>query len=153
MMRFSLLLSLCILCSFKSNRVTIDLVYIRNHYEQAITNKEICTTMIDVLKKSKRNNIELAYLGGLQTIWANHTINPLAKLKTFDTGKANIEQAVSNEKDNVEIRFVRLSVQKNCPKFLGYSKSITEDESYIKQHLTEVQPESLKKMIANVLNN
>lgn len=153
MMRFSLLLGICILFAFKSNKVNIDLVYIRNHYEQAITNKEVCTTMIDGLKKSKVNNIELAYLGGLQTIWANHTINPISKLKTFDIGKTNIEKAVTNEKDNIEIRFVRLSVQKNCPKFLGYSASIAEDELYIKQHISDIQSESLKRMVLNVLNN
>lgn len=152
MKRFLLILSLYMVCAFKSNQVNIDLDYIRAHYEQAVNHKEVCNTMISVLKKPKLNNIEMAYLGGLQTIWAKHTISPIAKLRTFNAGKANIEQAVSNEKDNIEIRFVRLSVQKNCPQFLGYSKNITEDERYIKQHLDKIQPESLKKMISGVLH-
>lgn len=151
MIRFIILLSLCIVCSFKSSKIDLD--YIRTHYEQAVSNKEICTAMIAGLEKPKLNNIELAYLGALQTIWANHTINPLSKLKTFDKGKTNIEQAVNSEKDNIEIRFVRLSIQKNCPKFLGYSSSVTEDEKYIKSHIDKIQHEGLKKMVVNVLKN
>lgn len=48
----------------------------------------------------------MAYLGGLQTIWANHVFSPISKLNTFKEGKKNIEQAIKKEPENVELRFI-----------------------------------------------
>ncbi|SMO69662.1 hypothetical protein [Solitalea koreensis] len=152
MIRFVLICSLCLLCSFKTSNKNIDLDYIRNNYEKSVTEKEICEMMIKALEQIKLNDVTLAYLGALQIIWANHTINPLTKLSTFKKGKTNIDKALKNEKDNIEIRFIRLSVQKNCPQFLGYNKNILEDERYLREHVEKVQSENLKKMINNILN-
>ncbi|MCO4292618.1 hypothetical protein NF867_07080 [Solitalea sp. MAHUQ-68] len=147
MIRFVLLISFCLLCSFK----TIDLDYIRNNYEKSVSEKKTCEIMIKALEQSTLNNVQLAYLGALQTIWANHTINPLTKLSTFKKGKTNIDKAIKNENDNIEIHFIRLSVQKNCPNFLGYNKNILEDERYLREHIENVQSEHVKMMINNIL--
>lgn len=151
MIKFTLLFSLCLLTSIKS--IAINLDYIRSNYEKAVSDKSICEAMINELEQSKLNNVQLAYLGGLQTIWANHTNNPLSKLNTFKKGKANIAKAIKSEKSNVEIRFVRLSIQKNCPKFLGYSENIVEDEHYLKAHFEKVKSENLKKMMNKILKS
>jgi hypothetical protein len=76
----------------------------------------------------------MGYLGGLQTIWANHVFNPINKLKTFKEGKINIEKAIKLDPDNVELRFIRLSIQKNAPSFLGYNSNINSDKEFIKSN-------------------
>lgn len=90
----------------------IDLDYVRNNYNKAVANKNLCARMIEDLKPVKSEPLYLAYLGGLQAIWANHVVNPIAKLNTFREGRKNIEIAVLKEPNNVEVRFIRFSIKK-----------------------------------------
>lgn len=96
--------------------------------------------MIGEFELSKEKSvIALAYLGAYQKIWANHVFNPLSKLATFKKGKNNIELAISKEPENVEIRYIRFSVQKNAPSFLGFNNNIKEDRDFLKTKKTSIQ--------------
>ena len=124
----------------------IDLDYLRDNYDKTVADKLLCSNLMATLEKEKDNSVYLAYLGGLQTIWANHTINPISKLRTFNKGKKNIEMAVEMASDDIEIRFIRLSVQKNAPTFLGYHQQIEVDEAFIKKHKQDITSTSLLKL-------
>lgn len=126
---------------------SIDLDYLRKNYDKAVSDKELCSSMIEELKAERDNTIYLAYLGGLQTIWANHTMNPISKLRTFNEGKENLEKAVEMASDNIEIRFIRLSVQKNAPTFLGYYHQIETDEAFINKYKHSVKSATLLQLI------
>lgn len=128
----------------------MDLENIRINYQKAVLDKKLCRTMIETLGSGPQSTLHLSYLGAFQSIWAKHTINPIAKLKTFKRGKKNIENAVIREPNNVEIRFVRLSVQLNSPSFLGYKTDIEEDRKFIQTNKKEITSAILKKMIAAV---
>src|SRR5690606_35976199 len=104
------LLSLIICCFSVVNINGQDLDTIRQTYHVAVSDKKLCKTMIETLKSANENSVYLAYLGSFQAIWANHTINPFSKLSTFNEGKRNIEKAIKNNPDNIDIRFVRLSI-------------------------------------------
>jgi hypothetical protein len=123
-----------------------DLETIRDNYSLAGKNKSLCKEMIDKLKDCKEP-VRLAYLGAFQAVWAKHTSNPFEKLKTFRTGKKNIEESVLQSPSNAEIRFIRLSIQLNAPKLLGYSDAIEEDKSFIMNNRSSVKSETLKGMI------
>src|SRR5690606_4596858 len=129
-------------------QLTLDQV--RNNYTKAVNDKQVCELMIKELENSSNNDVSLAYLDAFQTIWANHVINPLSKYNTFVKGKKNIEKAVKSSPNNIEIRFLRYSVQKNAPSFLGYNDNITEDLNYIKKHKNTVDNMVLKKLISNL---
>lgn len=129
-----------------------DLNELRTNYNKAVQDKVLCKMMIDELEESKTiSAIYLAYLGGFQTIWANHVLNPIIKLQSFKKGKKNIEQAINIEPDNVEIRFIRLSVQKNAPSFLGYHDDIKEDRNFIIKNKDRVSSTVLQKNIEMLL--
>lgn len=150
MMKFlGLLISvLCLLTSFN----TTGLDTVRANYSKVVSDKELCEKMIAELAEAKNNSAtHLAYLGALQTIWANHVFNPISKLNTFKEGKKNIEQAIKKEPANVELRFIRLSVQKNAPSFLGYKPNINEDTEFIKENRHQIGSEILKKNIEMLL--
>lgn len=125
---------------------------VRANYNNLVSDKELCEKMILELEETKNNSaIHLAYLGGLQAIWANHVFSPISKLKTFNKGKKNIEKAIEKEPDNVELRFIRLSVQKNAPSFLGYQSNIKEDIEFIKNNRSEIKSDILNKHIEPLL--
>lgn len=131
----------------------IGLDFIRTNYGKVVSNKSLCKKMIDEMEGSNLSSLKLAYLGAFQTIWANHVFNPFSKLSTFRKGKLNIEKAVKNENDNVEIRFIRLSIQINCPQFLGYNKNIEEDKLFLKSHVDEIEPDCVRKLAINIMMN
>ena len=127
---------------------------VRANYSQLATDKKMCSELLAQLEKNKdQSATHLAYLGGLQTIWANHVFSPIGKLNTFKEGKKNIEQAIKKEPENVELRFVRLSVQKNAPSFLGYKSNINEDAKFIKENRHQIRSEILQKNIGTLLKD
>lgn len=58
-----------------------------------------------------------------------------------------IEQAVSVEPNNAEIRLIRLSVQEHLPKFLKYNSNIEDDRQFIQQVLPTIKDAGLTAMI------
>ena len=134
--------------SFKNS----DLNEVRASYSKAVLDKKICKKMIEELELSKEKSvIALAYLGAYQTIWANHVFNPLSKLATFKKGKNNIELAISKEPENVEIRYIRFSVQKNAPSFLGYNSHLKEDKDFLVKNKKNINSDLLQKNIETLL--
>jgi len=127
---------------------------VRKNYSEMASNEELCKRAIANLTETKDNSAtHLGYLGGLQTIWANHVFSPINKIKTFNNGKNNIEQAIKKEPSNVELRFIRLSVQKNAPYFLGYQSNIKEDIQFIKNNRNQIQSDILNKHIEPLIKN
>lgn len=130
----------------------LDLEYVRRQYEKAANDKGICEKMITELSKYPETNVHLAYLGAYQAIWANHTSGVISKFNTFTKGKKNIEKAVEGDRQNVEIRMIRLSVQQNCPAFLNYNDNIAQDRQFLEKHVHAVEPVSLRHMIKELLS-
>ena len=129
-----------------------DLNEVRSSYSKAVLDKKLCKKMIEELELSKEKYvIALAYLGAYQTIWANHVFNPLSKLATFKNGKNNIELAISKEPENVEIRYIRFSVQKNAPSFLGYNNHLKEDKDFLVKNKKNINSDLLQKNIEILL--
>jgi hypothetical protein len=148
MKTISLLLLLFVQGAWISNP---DMEFLRSNYGKAVSDKELCRSMINQLDKQTQGNVYLAYLGALQTIWAKHTGNPISKLSTFNKGKKNIEKAVKADPGNVEIRILRLSVQQNCPGFLGYDSNINEDTVFLKGKISTISPGALLTMAEQLL--
>jgi len=61
----------------------------------------------------------------------HHSYNPVAKLKYFNEGKIYLEKAIAQASNNVELHFLRFTIQTNLPGFLGYKSNIEEDRSFI----------------------
>ncbi|QIG89380.1 hypothetical protein G6R40_06665 [Chryseobacterium sp. POL2] len=144
----SLLLVFMMLVSY--NNPDINLV--RTNYSIAVQDKNLCKRMIEELEQSKEKSaVYLAYLGGYQTIWAHHVFSPMSKFSTFKKGKKNIELAISKEPENVEIRYIRFSVQKNSPSFLGYNNNLKEDKDFLVKNKKNINSDFLQKNIETLL--
>ena len=107
--------------------------------------------MITILSKENLNTIEKGYYGAYLVIWANHTWNPIDKLNTFKKGKIELENAIKQDSKNVELRFLRLSIQANVPKILNYDQNIKSDLIFIKEHKDKIQSNQLLKMVNEII--
>jgi hypothetical protein len=84
-----------------------------------------------------------AYRGAGLATTANCTSWPMAKISRFRDGKKLLEGAVAEKPENLEVRFLRYTIQKNIPGFLGYD-NLEEDRKFILDRLT-LQLKSGKK--------
>lgn len=133
---------------------TDSLDSIRTDYAKAASEKELCARMIDELVDADSHAaVNMAYLGGLQTVWANHLLSPINKLNTFRKGKKNIEQAIKQEPDNAELRYIRLSVQRHAPAFLAYRAHIGEDTAFLRKNRLRIGSPVVREYVDRLLAN
>lgn len=88
-----------------------------------------------------------SYKAMLTFLKANYTINPFKKLSVFKKGQKEMDEAVKLSPNDLETRFLRLSIQYKIPTFLDYNKNKKEDTEFIKKHIDEMTDEHLKTLI------
>jgi len=81
------------------------------------------------------NPVMYAYRGAAEMTYANHIIWPVSKYNWFYDGKDKLQQAIVLEPKNVELRWIRYCIQRNCPTFLGYNEDLKKDKAYILDNL------------------
>lgn len=91
------------------------------------------------------------YHGAANMMIAKHVGNPFSKLSYFKNGKKILEEAIQADKENIELRFLRFSVQSEAPGFLGYRDAVEEDKKLLLQGLNELEDPRLKQMIRSFL--
>lgn len=131
-----------------------NLESIREQYPQAINDVALTTRLYDALSDvSETDAVLLAYKGAVATLKANFAKRVKDKKAYFTEGAQLIEAAVRAEPQNIEIRYIRLSVQENAPKFLKYNESIEADKAFILAHLPKVKTNSLKAEITSYIQS
>src|SRR6185312_878917 len=75
-----------------------------------------------------------AYEGALLLKKAGAIANKKDKLATFKAGKRKLESALEKDSSNTEYRFLRLMIQENAPKILGYHNNLEKDNIYIRKN-------------------
>ena len=126
-----------------------DLNDIRLQYPKAVENAGITTKLDGELSKIDTSGkpVLLAYKGAVLTLRAKFAKARSDKKEYFKEGVSLIESAVKAEPSNIEIRYIRMSVQENSPRFLGYHKNIEEDKEFILKNYATVTSKELKVII------
>ena len=106
---------------------------LRRHYEQAATDKAAGEKFYQLLHGYQQQDaLVLGYKAASEAIKARDA-SMLSKLTYVQNAARTFEQAVSLNPGNAEIRFLRFSVESNLPPFLGLSKHVEEDKSFLLQ--------------------
>ncbi len=141
---------LLVLCSFTTANLSITEV--RTVYEKAIYSQQIAVDLIDKLNASN-NNTFLGYKGAVTMIMAKHVFSPYKKLNYFKNGKEILEKALLKEPLNIELRFLRFSIQSNSPKFLDYHSNLFSDKAFLLKEVKIINDTDLKQRITKFLLN
>lgn len=128
-----------------------DLKEIRAQYPEAVESSQIATKLNSELAGvNTPDKPELvAYKGAVLTLMAKFAKKTKDKKVFFKEGVSLIESALKTAPTNVEIRYIRLSVQENSPRFLGYHKNMEEDKKVILDNYSTVSSKELKNVIKN----
>lgn len=132
-----------------------NLDQIREDYIASITDSEKADKLCDQLEDVKNPSaVIMAYLGSVQAIKAKHAWNPVSKMSYLSKGFETINKAVAKDPNQLEVRFLRFSLQYYVPSFLGYSKNLINDKNMIvsilkNSHVSklDVNGEILKNMV------
>lgn len=108
---------------------------IRKLLVTALDSKKTTDSLYSHLSGIKdRSALLNAYMGTLEALKAKHTWNPYYKIKYLNDSEKTFKGAVSADPHNIEIRFMRFSIEHNVPGFLGINKNLVADkEEMIKQ--------------------
>jgi hypothetical protein len=129
--------------------ISQELDDLRVNYPKANTEASVTDRLYESLSEiTKANNKTIvAYKGAVLTLKAKHAKGFKNKKTFFKEGAELLEYAIASEPKNIEIRCLRLGVQENAPKIVGYKKSIQVDKQFIKENYATIQNENLKDFI------
>ncbi len=125
------LISLLLFTAFWS--LAPELAKVRTDYREASNSEEVTKKLHDNLIAVSKNDktVLVAYKGAVTTMMSKFAEDIKDKKTFFKDGRELLEHAVLTQPENVEIRCIRLSVQENAPKIVGYRKNIEEDKQFI----------------------
>jgi len=129
-----------------------DLPKIRAAYEQANNNKAAAKALLGELNNVEaKSAIAKGYKGAVTMMMAKFSFNPIKKFEAFSSGKNILETAIKQSKDNMELIFIRFSVQSNTPSFLNYNDNLIKDKTFLLVNINSVADKDLQRRIANFL--
>jgi hypothetical protein len=130
-----------------------EMEVIREKIVRAIDNSLMTDSLYTSLEKEKdRPAVKTAYMGALLALKAKHTWNPYYKLRYLNEAENTFAQAIKQDPQDIEIRFLRFSVECNVPGFLGYNKNLESDHGMIITQLEKGDYGSAdKKLVVTII--
>ena len=103
---------------------------------------------LEKLESEGLTSLENARKGALLMKKAEFAKGAGNKVKTFKSGAKLLEAEISRNPDNIEYRFIRLTIQEHAPGILKYNMDIQSDKQLIISNFKKLD-EDLKKVIRN----
>lgn len=104
----------------------------RKKYFEAIGNeRKIERLLKDLQNIENPSALLLAYRAACESMMAQFSWNPYTKLAQVNKSFDFFEKAIKDDAQNVEIRFLRFSVQHNVPDFLRKNREFEEDKNVL----------------------
>ena len=129
-----------------------DLSSLRNLYKEASKDKAKANKLLVIADKNSSNNsVFYGYKGAAKIIMAKYAFNPYTKWNLFNEGKDILESAIASDVNNIELRYLRLTIQMNAPNFLGYKSNIDSDKKFLKENINGLNDKELQSIIKNYL--
>ena len=130
--RISLISLFLLSFSALSAKSVTEIREIKQAMIRSIESPEVTDSLYSALKsRNSSQPLIIAYIGTLEALKAKHSWNPYNKLKYVAQSQKTMQLAVNKSPEDIEIRFMRFSIQHYTPSFLGYSKDLNADRKMI----------------------
>lgn len=124
----------------------IDIDILRQEYLKAVDDDKSVDYLLAALAKQKpANALVIAYQACLETLKAKMLWNPLEKLAIVKQSQQTFAKAISISPHQLEIRFLRYSIQLALPAYLYLSNEMGEDKKLILKLMQEVEAQHIGK--------
>lgn len=109
-----------------------DLETLRNSYSKANSSNENAKNFIALAeKKSSSDPVISAYKSASKILEAKVTTEKNKRKSFVKSGATTLESLIASNPNNAELRVIRMSVQENIPKIVGYNKNLKEDKTFL----------------------
>ena len=116
----------------------LDVNHLREEYYKCVSDAERTNALHERLVSLKSDKaVVVGFIGALEALKAKHAWNPYRKMEYLAKASSTLEKAIATDPNNIEIRFLRYTVEYFVPSFLGYSKHINEDKAVIIQNIIQ----------------
>lgn len=114
-------------------------------YEQAAGAEKTCTQFITRLQQCGRpaDPAIWGYRGAAIMLMAKHVMSPFSKLSYFKKGRKVLDSALAAHPGDIELRYLRFTIQTNVPSLLGYHDEIGDDKQYLLGHMAGITDNKL----------
>ncbi|WP_285008553.1 hypothetical protein [Pedobacter faecalis] len=149
-----LLLGLLFLCSGFTLSGVPKPAEVRSLYNQAAVNRKSADKLLKLLTDADvdRTPVLLCYKGAAQMLQAKYAFSPISKLSWFKKGRNLIEEAIARNPEDLEMRYLRFTIQTNLPAVLGYSDDIQEDKQLLVNRVQMIKDEALRTEVQRYLS-
>ena len=114
---------------------TKEITVLKNDLVKAVENTRLTDSLYNKLDKlTNKTALVTAYFGTLEALKAKHSWNPYNKIKYVKGALNKMQKAIDMDRENMEIRFMRFSIEHYTPSFLGFSKDLQVDRKEIIKH-------------------
>lgn len=138
--------------SFCSNAQDRSIHEIRHEFYQSTLDYQYAFPLYDKLYKIRNPNaLELAYMAATQAILAKPGWNVFKKFGYLRQSRNTFQKAIERNMNDLEIRFLRLSVEHHIPRYLGFSKHIVHDKQVIIENIEMFKEKELPKEISDYI--
>jgi hypothetical protein len=107
-----------------------NIAQLRSEYLKAESNSGSVDKLMS-LTNGQTDALSKAYRGAAWAFKAKHHINPAKKLDYVKTGLLTLNQAVTIDSKDIEVRFIRFSIEENIPSIVSFTSHLKEDKQYI----------------------
>ena len=130
----------------------VTLAEVRDEFYKSTLDYKYAFPLIEKLKKvNDPAPLFTAYKAATLAILAKPGWNFFKKMSYLKASKRDFEDAIDRDELDVEIRFLRLSVEHHLPKYLGLSKHIQEDKKVIMEKITGFSKKKLSPEVADYI--
>lgn len=141
----------CCCLTFLATKAQETLPSVRRLYALAGNSKDSLLALKNLLSNvnAQAKPVFMCYNGATEVVSAKYSYNPFKKYQLFDHGKELVEVAIAKDSVDLEMRFLRFTLQTKLPGFLGYNKNITDDKLVILSGFKAVSDTTLKHLVIN----
>lgn len=120
-------------------------------HESVLSSDKLPEFIRSIAELTNPTPIEKAYMGASEALKARDTWNPIDKLAYINKYRKYVNEAVIDDGDNIEIRFIRFSIEYNIPELIRSKKSIMNDKLVIMDKLSELNTFEVDKTFVNYI--
>ncbi|MCC6818722.1 MAG: hypothetical protein IT245_07520 [Bacteroidia bacterium] len=111
-----------------------DLAQFRSLYLKSESDSKSADNLLK-LTKDKSDAISVGYRGAAWSLKAKHHFYPGTKLDYLKKGLNDLNQSIKLNSTEVELRFLRFSVEENIPSIVSFTSHLEEDKTFIVSNL------------------
>lgn len=135
-------------CSSAIHANDTSLIALRNYFFTSAHNSAAAKQFFNATHLiNKSEAVKFSYRGVAYMMQSKYAFNPYTKWSNFSKGRDMLEIALKQSPGNIEIHFLRFSIQSNIPFFLNYTNDIGNDKKIILEGWNEIEDKDLKSKI------